>query len=372
MAQEQLPTVYIAETAKQKILAEVERWAREGLSREGIPYEAIAYPLSALLGKGKRFAAPSPLEDLSIKELGSVVMVDAAIPPDEVKSFSAYNCHFQSPNIELVQQSFNQQVTDFIKERPALQVVSKLHSHPFEGGDFLSSGDLSVNVYHPGAVRWRVSLGMQEALLHVVYPRRSVRDIVQTKTGSLAQSDFSHETRREEQEASRRGRSADLGISLHPSDRGPWGIATFAVESTGRMQRLPGPVYVPDDHEVVRLANELPYWSTPRGKIWDDKQKEALKKHGFQPSRGFLGRGWRRFIASMAGFGPDIVFCVPPDFPHRQLRVLSIVDASRNIFQRLPLPKKNQASKRFSEIDLSWLARQYRAEAARKQLFMKS
>lgn len=370
MTQAQLPTVYIAETAKRKILGEVERWAREGLSREGIPYEAIAYPLSAMLGRGKRSSIPSPLEDLLVSDIGSIVLVDAAIPPDTAKSFSAYNCHFQALDSEVV--SFDQEIEAMIQTRPRLGVFSKLHSHPFEGGDFLSSGDLSKNVYHLGAVRWRERLGMQEALLHVVYPRRSVRDIVQTKSGSLSQSEFSQETRVEAQEASRRGRSTDLGVSLHRSDQGPWGIATFAVQGSGQMVRLPGPIYIGDDHALVKEACEAPYWSTPKGKAWDDKQKAALLKHGFRPSRGWQRHGWRRYIVSMEGLGNDLVFCVPPDFPKRQLRVLSIVDASRNLFQRLPLPKKTQASRRLSELDLSWLARQYRAEAARKQLFTKA
>jgi hypothetical protein len=368
MAQNQLPTVYIAETAKQKIFAEVERWAKEGLAREGVPYEAIVYPLSALLGKGKRGSLPTPLEDVLVSDIGSIVVVDAAIPPDTAKNFSAYNCHFQALDADVV--SFDDQLSKMIEARPRLAVFSKLHSHPFQNGDFLSSGDLMKNVYHPSAIKWRTRLGMQEALLHVVYPRIPVRDIVQTKSGTFAQSEFSQETRLEEQEAARRKQTT--ASTSHASDRGPWGIATFAVEGTGKMVRLPGPVYIANDHPLIQEACEMPYWSTPRGKAWDDKQKTALAKHGFKPSRGWLRHGWRRYLLSLEGLGNDVVFCVPPDFPKRQLKALSVIDATRNIFERLPLPKKILATRRLSDIDLSWIARQYRAEAARKKLFQKA
>lgn len=359
MAKSRLPTVYVSQTAKQKILAEVERWAREGLMREGVPYEAIAYPLSALIGRGERLSMPSPLETLSVSALSAIVLVDAAIPPDDVKSFSAYNCHFQAPDLDLFQRMFNAQIAESVNKHPRLSVFSKLHSHPFEGGDFLSSGDLAKNVFHPGAVRWRQRLGMAEMLLHVVYPRRPVREIVKvTGNSHWETTDFSLETKSEAQEARRRNRVADAGVMLHPSDQGPWGLATFAVSGSGQMVRLPGPVFVPDNSPLVSLALSSPYWRTPRGVAWDNKQKEALRQAGFNPSRGFLGSAWRRFIVSPGG--PfDVVFCIPPDFPQRPLRVLRIIDASRNLFKVLPVPRRIREAKRLSEIDLVRLARYY-------------
>jgi hypothetical protein len=353
-----LPTVFVSETAKRKILAEVERWAREGLSREGTPYEAIAYPLSALMPRGQRLPALSPLETLSVRDFGALVIADAAIPPDEVKNFTAYNCHFQAPDLDLFQRLFNAQIDEIVRQHPALGVFSKLHSHPFSGGDFLSGGDLAKNVYHPNAVLWRERLGLEEAILHVVYPRRSVREIVGTGAASGPRTEFSQETHLEEQEAKRYNRATEQGVSVHASDKGPWGLATFAVHGSGQMVRLPGPVYVPDDDPRVLAARAQPYWMTPRGKAWDDKQKAALAEAGFKPSRGLLGRGWRRYIVSPGG-ERDLVFCLPPDFPKRLPRVLAIVDAARNLFQKMPLPKQIQKAKHLSEVDLVRLAKQY-------------
>lgn len=346
-----LPTVFVTETAWRKILSEIERWAREGLARSGIPFEAIAYPLSALLPKDPRAPTPTPLEPLSVEALGALVVVDAAIPPDEVKSFTAYNCHFEAPDLALFQRVFNHQIDEVVRRFPGLGVYSKLHSHPFPGGDFLSGGDLQQNVFHPKAIAWRERLGLEEAILHVVYPRRPVHEIVGVAPGAGPRDEFSRETLVEEEEARRYRRETDRGAVLHASDTGPWGLATFAVTGAGQLRRLPGPVFVPDEHPRAQAARALPYWMTRAGKRWDDHQKAALAAAGFAPSRGLLGRGWRRYIVSPGG-GYDVVLCLPPDFPKRQARVLRIVDIMRNQFAPLPLPRSLARARHFAEVDL--------------------
>ena len=58
-----------------------------------IPARLMALCIACLL---MNTVSAGPLEDLLVSDIGSIVLVDAAIPPDTAKSFSAYNCHFQA------------------------------------------------------------------------------------------------------------------------------------------------------------------------------------------------------------------------------------------------------------------------------------
>ena len=77
--------IVVARSAYERILAEVVRHAEEGLRRGGQPYEAIAYPLGAMVPAGPPV---SPLELVGLEAISALVIADVALPPDSAKAFS--------------------------------------------------------------------------------------------------------------------------------------------------------------------------------------------------------------------------------------------------------------------------------------------
>jgi hypothetical protein len=325
--------VLISQSALSTILGEVQRFATRGLIEHGAPYEAIAYPLGAMLPRGELV---SPLELTSEHHIAGLVIPDAMLPPESAKAFSPMNCHFEASgpdDLGALNDAFNREIDARLAGWPRLGVLSKLHSHPFAGGDFLSGGDLAKNVFAPNAVVWWERRGLRTALMHVVNPSRSPA----------------------------------LGPDGALIDCG-WRLSTWALDDTGRMVRWDDATVVADDHPAMQAARRPPYYQTEAGRAWCDGQKQALRDAGRNPSRNVLPRGWRRYLVSVGS--RELCFALPPDTPRRPPRVLEVHDITTNRFEPLGLPRRFERIRSFEELSLVELCAAYapkRRAASRRQ-----
>jgi len=318
----------MARSAAERILTEVRRWAAAGLERVGEPFEAIAYPLSALIMRRPRSGAPTPLETTTLADVKVVVVADAILPPDEVKAFGSHNCHFEGEDLGAANAAFNDAIASRIADAPRLEVHTKLHSHPFQGAAWLSGMDVEVNVIAPGAVRWRQRLGLEFALLQIAYP-------------------------------------LEPPARMMRGEEVRWRIASFACSPDGTVQALGDVKIVADTQRYVRFALARAYWQSDTGKAWDREQKQRLRDAGWGVSRGWLRRGWRRFLVELPG--EDLIcICVPPVPAEARIRVLRVVDAARNLFEPLSLPRGVAWARSLRGVDLVALAQRYQRGRRRR------
>lgn len=323
--------ILISRSAARAIFGEVQRWVERGLEQAASPFEALLYPLSALFPAGPLL---TPVELASLAHLRHVLVDEAAIPPDAVKSFSPANCRFRAEGLEAANREFNVEIERRLAARPRLGVHSKLHSHPFAGGDFLSAGDLLHGVSSPEAVAWRQNKGLSTAILHVAYPDRTPG-------------------------AGHRPFSLDDSGAVMVGERGPvrWRIRSWAsLGEPAELEDLGDARLVPDSHPLVRAARKLPYWRSAAGSRWCDAQKRALREAGYPVSRNLLGRGWRRYLVGAGG--RQLLIALPPDLPAAPPRVLEVRNALAGDFQPLPLPRCGRATS-LSGLSLLELARHF-------------
>lgn len=324
--------ILISRKAAARLFSEIQRWVDLGLSTAGTPLESLVYPLSAMVPTR---GLCSPLELVDLNHIAQIVIDDVAIPPDEIKVFSAANCHFEGPELHRVNREFNAAIAARLDLQPRLEVLSKLHCHPFPGGDFLSSGDLHHGVAAPEAVQWRRRKGLATALLHVVYPS----DVPCPAKGPW--------------------RLSSSGATSPGSSGGVrWRVRSWGSAVDGALADLGDARVVADSHPLVRLARRLPYWRTKRGRRWCARQKQELRHAGYDVRRNLLGRGWRHYLLhTRAG---QLVFALPPDFPRAPLRVMRILRAWADEFEPLELPGW-ASGKSLGESSLLRLARYYEA-----------
>lgn len=305
--------VLVSRSAAAELFGEVQRWVEHGLRTAGVPLESLLYPLSAMVpARG----AISPLELARLDGIRELVVDGVAIPPDAVKAFSPANCHFTAEDLGQASREFNAAIDRLLADHPRLAVLSKLHSHPFAGGAFLSGGDLYHGVTSPQAVRWRHGRGLDTALLHVVHPDGDPQ-IDRAGWRLFAGG----------------ARSAGNGRAV------VWRIHSWGTSQDGSLVDLGPAEIVSNRHPSVQAARRRPYWATRPGRRWCDEQKAALRRAGYPVSRNLLGRGWRRYLVQVAG-GGALVIALPPDLPALPPRVLRVVSALRNAFEELALPSR--------------------------------
>jgi hypothetical protein len=305
--------VLVSRSTAAEIFGEIQRWVEHGLRVSGVPLESLLYPLSAMVpARG----AISPLELARLDRIRELVVDGVAIPPDAVKAFSPANCHFAAEDLGQASREFNAAIDRLLEGRPRLAVLSKLHSHPFAGGGFLSGGDLYHGVTSPQAVRWRHGRGLDTALLHVVHPDGDPQ--IDRSAWRLFAGG---------------ARSAGTGSEV------VWRIHSWGTSQDGTLVDLGPAEIVSNRHPSVLAARRVPYWATRPGARWCDDQKAALRRAGFSVSRNLLGRGWRRYLVQVAA-GDPLVIALPPDLPALPPRVLRVVSAVRNEFEELALPSR--------------------------------
>lgn len=332
------PEVLVSRAAAAILFDEVRRWVEAGLREQGTALESLLYPLSALV---PRQGLVCPLELVHADQIHQLVVDQAAIPPDSVKSFSAHNCHFSAADMAAANRDFNAEIDRLLDRRPRLAVLSKLHAHPFVGGAFLSGGDLYHGVSSPAAVAWRLRRGLATAILHVAHP---------DDEPALSAAPW----RVDAQGAICRGAGGR---------RVRWRVRSWALDRGGAMQDLGDARVVSTRHPSIRAARRKPYWRTRRGARWCDAQKAALRAAGYRVSRNLLGRGWRRYLLELRG--GHVVLGLPPDLPAARPRVLWVHDAAANAFEVLRLPGRLLDGASLTALALEPIARHLGAPPAR-------
>ena len=254
-----------------------ERISREAERRR--PAETALYPLAALVPE----PAVSPLEELDWDAVSQLVITDVLLPPPEAVDAGPTHVRFFPAATGEASRVLQGQAEELVRQHPRLALLTKLHSHPFPGGDFLSAGDVGCNVQRPASRAWWQERGLAAALLGVVYPGD------------------------------------------------PWRLACFRVDFAGEIRRFADGVVVPDDDPAVVRALAPPYWRSAAGAAWCDRTKARLRRQGWEVSRNLLPRGWRRLLVRPAGQAWRVL-CLPPDLPAAGVRILEVVDAARDRF----------------------------------------
>jgi hypothetical protein len=305
--------VIVSRSAAVGIFAEVRRWVEEGLATQGVALESLVYPLSALVPRSLARIL-CPVELARLEEIHTLVVDGFAAPPDSVKSFSALNCHFEPLDPARANAEFNAAIDAEIERRPRLAVLSKLHTHPFRGGAFLSGGDLHHGVTSEKAALWRERKGLATSILHVVHP--GAEPVATPDPWEVGASGATARSGRREV---------------------AWRIRSWGSTGTwGEMIDLGDAEVVPDGHPLVKVTRRPPYFRTPRGSRWCDEQKATLREAGFVVSRNLLGRGWRRYLVSSES--RTLLIALPPDLPAVPPRILEVRNALANDFVEIPLP----------------------------------
>ena len=319
--------VLIGRGAARAIFDEVRRWVERGLRESGAAHESLLYPVSALVPKAG--AMTTPLHFIEAEQIEELVIFDAAIPPDEIKAFTPANCHFAG-DLDSANAALNTAIDAILGRFPRAGIHSKLHAHPFEGGAFLSGGDIHHGVQAPKALGWRQQQGLATAILHVVAPDQA--PVPSAKPWRIVD---------------------DGAIAENARTRVHWKIHSWASVGAGaecEMHALGAAAIVGERHPSLQAARRPPYFLGRTGAIWCDGQKRALRAAGFRVSRNTLSRGWRRYLIDTGT--ATLVLAMPPDFPLAAPQALWVRRAWLNDFVPLRLPLSFQSSYRCSLVDL--------------------
>ncbi len=239
------PLIFYIESAFSKAVEEAKKFFDFGIQKCGRPFEAAMYPVMHIkLGHDVK---KTPLEKVGLDEVGHVIVMDVAIPPDEAKNYSEGHAGFKSRKLNKINRFFNDQIEEIISRNPLLELVGKQHSHPFSQEPWLSGGDLAT-VYRTFDLSYR--LGFATTFSFIMIP----------------------------------------SFSEHG-----WRIGCFALNKIGINTSLGDVILIPDDHIFAEEARQLPFWYTTKGKLWEELNFQVLNGAGCNPCASALLRGWRRY-----------------------------------------------------------------------------
>lgn len=313
--------IYISRYAAERIFQEVFYWVNDGILKSGTARESLVYPLSCIFSKDGKLLR-SPLETAGISDIGALAIDDVAVPPEDVKVFSSHNCHFNAT--EQDNREFNKSIDVILQKRPRLEVLSKMHSHPFSYGGFLSEGDIYYGHQARTASQWRSSRGLAISVLQVVYPDSTPQY----------------------------HRYWDL------NNQGAYGITGSGKEIQWRIKswafcgsyqwELGDAEIVANKHPYIKSCRRQPYWTKSWGAKWCDNQKERLRASPLvqRVARASLTRGWRRYAIETAS--GVFVIALPPDLPKVPISLLAQKNGK---LETMDLPK-NFIYNKLKEIDL--------------------
>lgn len=319
--------VLISKHAAEKLFSEVRRWVNLGLQHQGHAFESLMYPLASMIPRQEKIR--SPLDTILLTDIQMMLIDEIAIPPDNIKAFSAANCHFEG-DLAQANRDFNRSIDDIFLKRPRLELFSKLHTHPFVDGDFLSDGDIYHGINAAKAQAWRNQKGLASTILHIVYPN---------KTPRMSHSNWSlrHDG------------------AYDKKNKTLWKIATWASTQHGII-RLEDAAIINNRHHALQASRRKTYWQTPQGAAFCDQEKAALRAAGYRVSRNLLPRGWRRYIIELKQ--GDILVALPPDFPFIAPKIYKIISAWKNEFEELALPYRF-GERRYEDLYLLNLVKHY-------------
>ena len=266
------PKIFFCESAWAETRQEATRWCQIGLEEKKAPFEAVTYPLTYVaLGPGRERC---PAEMIELWDIGLAVVTHVAIPDDHVKNYSPGSANFLKPgvDIEAYSELFSEKkIQPLISRYPLIEIISRLHSHPFSRGAHHSPGDM-ITIQRDGI------------------------------------------------SAKEKGFNFSLSFLITPKKRkffSEWNIACFAV-SAGR--EIPLAVeLIPDDHPLARRARRQPYYKKNSGRRWENSLELSIGRTFERYQKNRNPRGWTSFWLKKTGW--EIVLYFPPFFPDEESRM---------------------------------------------------
>ncbi|MBI4149567.1 hypothetical protein HY491_03905 [Candidatus Woesearchaeota archaeon] len=304
------PRVFFSSHAFRVSAVEAERYYQKGMKAEGMPWETAMYPLAHLVLK--EGIEKCPLELAELDEIACIVIPRVAIPPDIFKAHSCHAAKHGGVPVEEMNTTFQRQCLDILLRFPHLGMFVKQHSHHTLELTRPSEGDMQHNILN--AYAWYRSKGLN-----------TMFSMIMTRHAMMPK----------------------------------WFIHAHALGKENQNVELGQVTVIADNHPLCMDARKKPYYDTQEGAEWCDRNKAALRAAGFQISRQFLPRGYRRYIISYEK--ESVVMVLPPDFPLKPVRVFRIIDAQKNMFAPLPLPGQWQQQNAFSRLGMLELARHYQS-----------
>jgi hypothetical protein len=267
------PKVYFSERALKQITAEVSRWYGKGIRETGKPFEAVGFPLSYI--KLARGITKGPVEIISSQDIDLLVVTHIAIPQDKVKNYSANHANFRKDGIDVEKCSrifLEKKVSPLIRRFPLLEIISRLHSHPFPSGKFHSLGDKFT--FHRDEIDV-FGKGIGVSFSFIMTPKK------------------------------------ESGNELE------WDLTGFMVDGIGKEKRLTIEI-VDENHPLIREAKQQPYYKQKEGISFE----RGIRKIGEEFvcfREQIFSRGWKSFWFKNSE--NEIIFLIPPFFPQERLRI---------------------------------------------------
>lgn len=266
------PKIYFCQRAWRETCEEASRWCQIGLQEQKIPFESISYPL--MYASLKPGLEKCPAEMIELPDIDFAVATHVAIPDDYVKNYSSGNANFKKTGVDIDAYSnrfAQKRIFPLINRFPLIDVISRLHSHPFSKKADHSPGDI-VTIQKDGV--GAKEKGFNFSFSFIVTPKHS---------GSFSE----------------------------------WNIACFAITAGWE---IPLAVeLVPDNHPIAKRARRQPYYKKQKGRRWEEKLEFYIGKNFERYQKRRNPRGWTSFW--LKKMEQEIIFLIPPFFPSENARI---------------------------------------------------
>jgi len=259
--------LYFSAKPLRKMLSEATRWYNIGMEKEQRPYECIGYPLSFTKLKAQK----NPYEVIGLEDIEHVIVTHMAIPQDEIKNYSPTHANLKKEGIDSDKASndfYNLKIKPIIRRFPLLEIISRLHSHPFAKKAWHSGGD----------------------------KRTIAKD-----------------------EINARSQGYNLSFSFILTTKKPleWDVSCFCIDDKGK-ETLQEVEFVSSKNTRVLEAKWPTFYNTDKGKAWEERFKTvAMQYDRYNCIRE--PRGWTSWWLMKPN--EEMMLLVPPNFPSEKIAV---------------------------------------------------
>jgi hypothetical protein len=267
--------IYFVRDAFERAVQEAERHYRQGTDETGLPRESVAYPLSFIVFD------QGPFHPITLSDISLFVVTHAVIPPRRFQDYGSGHARFKG-DVKEMNEVFNRMLEAYIDRHPRLDVHSKMHAHPFPGGDHISGGDRKHLIDSDGAKAWRKGQGLSTIILHVM-----TREEIQGK--------------------------------------GLWTIHNFGLDDNDRIVRLPETEIISRKHRLARLALSAAF---PQAfPLLEDGWAKELHRAHIPFKRKAVLRGWVMYRIWI-GDGMMAFIALNPSFPDERKTLIRLCRGS--------------------------------------------
>lgn len=265
-------TIYMSKSALKKMTREASRWYRIGIEKTKSPFESVAYPLSAVnLKPGHE---KNPAELIKLQDIESIVITHIAIPYDEIKNYSSHKANFQKLGAvetkRYAELFHRKRVFPLIRKYPNLEIVSRIHTHPFSNKAFCSKGD------------------MREYREDWIYSRQKGWNV---------------------------SFSLIMTVRKKTVKRLYWNTDAFAVDIKG-LQKKVKLVLIPDSDKRILAAKRAPFYNLNAGKQWIELLANCISEICGGCKLKKINRAW--LVLSFSFTDKKLLVFLPPLFPDKR------------------------------------------------------